>query len=165
MRRLSSTWLDGQEIRKDAGGLGRVIAGPAIGEVIMKLAATELVCKSGHETTLADAPDNGRCATCKAKLAVKGAFPHVPGSWHLKEDEDEDIDTEKDRGDVDEGDMTPEERKQRGVAARKTAMIAVEMKRLAKLYHGTGSQIEKQARHNVEQTSRSSIDRPRTWQG
>src|SRR5712692_1587172 len=95
MKKIASTWLDGQEVRKDQGGLGRVITGASIGSIIEKMVNTELSCPDGHVVKFGDAPDSGRCPVCKkagqrARLSVK--------------DPDND------------GDMHPEERDARGVA-------------------------------------------------
>ena len=183
MKKLQSTWLSGEEIRKDAGGLGRVIAGPSIGSVIVKLAETVLICKNGHATTLAAAKDNGRCALpkCGQKLAVKAddgdADDEMPKRKRMKEDDESKAADDDDADD----EMPPQERDKRGVArahygdddevedakrkATKAAMIEAEVARLEKMYTGPKSAILKQARQNVEKrtTTHANLDSPRTW--
>ncbi|HZP39244.1 MAG TPA: hypothetical protein VFE48_22370 [Methylomirabilota bacterium] len=140
MKKIASVWLNGQDVRKDNEGLGRALTGPSIGSVIMKMAATELVCKNGHETTLGDAPDSGRCATCKAKLAVKGQ--------HAK-DEDAEEDDE----------MDEDERKARGIARKDED--ADEDDDDAKRARKTGGRLDGRPIYSERRKSRISIDSPR----
>jgi hypothetical protein len=140
MRRLSSTWLEGQEIRKNRGGLGRVITGPALGEVIEKMAATVMVCKNEHETTLGAAPDSGRCATCKTKLAVKDVG-----------DDNEDEDT-----------MTAAEESERGVMTKSIDLDEVAKQVEQRLTRKrTGGMLDGRPIYEQKQKSRAQIDSPR----
>ena len=87
--RLPSTWLqdptDDQMVEKSLahGGLGSILAGSPLIQRLAKAAATVLVCKSGHETTLGKA-EGERCARkdCRAPLMVKG-------TRKMKDDEEE----------------------------------------------------------------------------
>lgn len=132
MKKLQSNWLNGVDLKKSSTeGMGAALVGPAFGEVVAKIAGTLVVCKNGHQTTVLEAPDSGRCAvkSCREKLAVKGgAAP----------DDEPDEDDEMKNG----------ERSARGIASTSKG-------------ERHGGQIDGRTIYSERKSSRAQIDSPR----
>jgi hypothetical protein len=146
MKRLASAWLEGQELKKSSTeGMGAALVGPSVFEIVSKVAAVVMVCVNKHETTIGAAPDSGRCATCKRKLAVK------------------DSTADSTAGDVvDEDEMDPAEEAARGVMTKSVDLdevaAAVEQRLTRKR---TGGMLDGRPIYEQQHKSRASIDSPR----
>jgi hypothetical protein len=76
-QRLPSNWLneptDEQFIEKSVGrGLGTITAGAPLAQRLAKLAETEVVCKSGHASTLGKIESVTKCKCGAAWATAKG---------------------------------------------------------------------------------------------